>query len=78
MSRHTSRLCCLHCGTPLLRGYGHLVAGVINRRRDCPRCGARYDTREEIVSVNRRPVAERGVPALSVAEGPALQPELAR
>jgi len=59
----TSRLRCPHDGTPLQRGYGHLSeAGVINRRRDCPRCGARYDTREEIVAVNRPPVPERGVP----------------
>jgi transcriptional regulator NrdR family protein len=57
------RLLCPHCRTPLRRGYAASRddGRVTHRRRDCPRCGARYVTREEIVAVKRRPVPARGV-----------------
>ena len=62
-----TRMLCPHCATPLLSGYGRSVdrGQATVRRRDCPRCGARYDTREEIVRTNRKPVKERGVEPLA-------------
>lgn len=61
MSGNT-RLLCPACGTALVRGYGRRAAGnVVRRRRDCPGCKTRYNTAEEIVGVNRKPLRARSV-----------------